>query len=81
MYVLAGKVNNVVDKLITAKEERASVPCTLKQDEVEPFLRDVMTRSEPWNSLKLIILGHGRIGKTTLLHSIKDILQLRNKIV
>lgn len=42
--------------------------------EIEQFLGDLLRKSEPWNSLKLVFLGHGRIGKTTLVHALKNII-------
>jgi hypothetical protein len=32
---------------------------------------DLSTQGEEWNTLKLVILGHGEVGKTTLLHAIR----------
>jgi hypothetical protein len=51
------------------------VPRSLEQHEIRPFLIELIKSSEEWKAMKLIILGHGRIGKTTMLHVLKDILQ------
>jgi hypothetical protein len=63
--------------LSTAQEQRNSVPQSLKKEEIKPFLQELKTASEEWKAMKLIILGKGRIGKTTTLHVIKDILKER----
>jgi hypothetical protein len=34
-----------------------------------------MKNSTPWHSMKLVVLGNGRIGKTTLLHTMFQLLK------
>jgi GTPase SAR1 family protein len=41
-------------------------------EEVYQFLADINMQGEKWNALKLVILGHGEVGKTTLLHAIQS---------
>jgi hypothetical protein len=38
---------------------------------VEQFIIDIHEQGEEWNTLKLVVLGHGEVGKTTLLHAIR----------
>jgi GTPase SAR1 family protein len=42
-----------------------------KFEEIDQFLTDIITQGEKWNTLKMVILGHGEAGKTTLLHAIR----------
>jgi hypothetical protein len=51
---------------------RNSVPRSIKEGDIEPFLRELMKTSTPWYSLKLVLLGNGRVGKTTLLHKMLE---------
>ena len=55
----------------------------LKEDEIKKFVNDLVTQREEWNSLKLVVLGHGEIGKTTLLDALKKskgLLQVFQKV-
>lgn len=52
------------------KAHRDSVPLNLKKSKIRPFLKQ--SSSEPWKAMKLVVLGHGGIGKTTLVHKLKD---------
>jgi hypothetical protein len=38
-------------------------------------MQELLLASEDWKVLKLVVLGHGRIGKTTMLHAMKTILE------
>jgi len=40
----------------------------------ESFLIELMKNSEEWRAMKLVVLGNGRIGKTTLLQSLKKLI-------
>jgi hypothetical protein len=52
-----------------------SVPDTLTTTrEIRDYLRECMEGTEEWRAMRIIVLGHGRIGKTTLICSIQDIL-------
>ena len=62
--------NNCFFNIITGQEQRTSVPL----HEIRLFLIELIKSSEEWKVMKLIILGHGGIGKTTMLHVLKDIL-------
>ena len=49
-----------------------SVPQTLtNKEELRIFLNELKTQGEKWNALKLVVLGHGEVGKTTLIHAIR----------
>jgi hypothetical protein len=38
-------------------------------------MKDLCEQGEKWNTLKLVVLGHGEVGKTTLLHTIRRYLE------
>jgi GTPase SAR1 family protein len=40
-------------------------------EEVHQLFTDLCFQGEKWNELKLVLLGHGDVGKTTLLHAIR----------
>ncbi len=54
---------------------RNSVPRKpdMKEDEMRQFIQQLMTDAEEWKAIKMVVLGHGQIGKTTLLHTINQI--------
>lgn len=55
--------------------QRNSVPQGhLTEQQIETFLIELMKNSRPWRTMKLIILGHGHIGKTTLLAAFKNLM-------
>lgn len=58
--------NRVCKDLGLDKAHRDSVPLNLPINQIKSFLEASKT-SEPWNTMKLVVLGHGRIGKTTLV--------------
>lgn len=41
----------------------------LREDEIRRHIEQLLQEGEEWRSIKLIVLGNGRIGKTTLLHT------------
>ena len=52
-----------------------SVPLGLQsEDDLRQFLADLSQQAEKWNALKLVVLGHGEVGKTTLIHAAKQYL-------
>ena len=58
-----------------------SVPQTLtKEEELKTFLKELKTQGEKWNALKLVVLGHGEVGKTTLIQAIKRSLDIRTRV-
>lgn len=44
-------------------------------------LEELKKSSEVWRAMKLVVLGHGRIGKTTLLHVLKSLLDYKDSTV
>ncbi len=56
--------------------QRNSVPRRpdMDKDEMRAYVQQLMSEGEEWKAIKMIVLGHGRIGKTTLLHSIHQII-------
>ena len=65
----------LIEECYSGKQQRQSVPHSLAQESIQPFLEDLMTKSEPWRAMKLVVLGNGQIGKTTMLHSLKQLVQ------
>ncbi len=55
---------------------RNSVPrrIDMSKDEMKNYVEQLMKGSEQWKAMKMVVLGNGRIGKTTLLHSFDQIL-------
>ncbi len=55
---------------------RNSVPRQpdMKAEEMRSLIDQLLKNAEKWNAIKLVVLGNGRIGKTTLLHSINNLL-------
>ena len=41
------------------------------EEAVENFFKDYLAGSEEWREMKIMVLGHGRIGKTTLVHAVQ----------
>jgi hypothetical protein len=57
------------------KAQRNSIPQSLEQEEdIRAFLKELMEGSKDLRTMKLIVLGDGRIGKTTLLNAMKSVL-------
>lgn len=58
-------------------EELVNIPQHLtKRAEMREFLLELRKGVEEWRALKLVVLGHGRIGKSTLVQALKDIIQV-----
>ena len=66
------ELNSVCKKLGVGSEIRNSVH--QRHKEIEHFVKELKLSSEPWKTIKLVVLGHGRIGKTTLLSALENIL-------
>lgn len=63
--------NQVCKSLGLSKAHFNSVPLNLPEGQIKSFL-EAAKRSEPWKAMKLVVLGHGRIGKSTLVHRLKE---------
>lgn len=59
---------------MAAKQQRNSVPRTLTIKEIELFLKEIVKASSDWRSMKLVVLGNGRIGKTTTIDTIMKLI-------
>lgn len=68
--------NKICHKLGANIQFRNSIPKNLKTETpITSFIQQLMSKSSEWRAMKLVVLGHGRIGKTTLLsvlHSVVD---------
>lgn len=70
--------NRICNELKANMVMRNSIPQHLPVGEMRQFLYALMKNSEPLRSMKLVVLGHGRIGKTTLLNAMRNILDANN---
>ena len=52
--------------------ERSSLP------EIRDWVRTAMEGTEKWQKMRVIVIGHGRIGKTSLIHTLQDSLVCKN---
>lgn len=74
-------LNMVCKRLGASVIQRNSIPeGYFSEDQIEEILLELIKSSEKWNSMKLIILGHGQIGKTTLLTEFKTLIDPRFKV-
>ncbi len=55
---------------------RNSVPrrADMKDCEMREYVEQLISEGEQWKSLKMVVLGNGQIGKTTLLHAFNQLL-------
>ncbi len=53
---------------------RDSVPRDTPIDRIEKFVEQLLNGSEERREMKLVVLGNGGIGKTTLLYTTKKLL-------
>lgn len=68
-------LNNVCQQVGVGSYLRKSVPeGKMKKQKMEIFLKELKHRSEPWKTMKIVVLGHGQVGKTTLLEAIRAVL-------
>jgi hypothetical protein len=67
-------LNHVCNELKASKKLRSGVPQSIGKYEIQKYLRELMKSSEEWHAMKLVVLGHGRIGKTTMLTKLHSIL-------
>lgn len=79
------KQYNIIKRFITINKackdlgltafHRNSVPPSMQEkQQIRNFLQEMGNSVEEWRSLKLVVLGHGQIGKTTFLVALKRLL-------
>jgi polynucleotide 5'-kinase involved in rRNA processing len=66
-------LNLINRNIFTAKEQRNSVPLNIDKKDIRGFIEDLVKNSEEWRAMKLVVLGNGQIGKTTMLKVLKEI--------
>jgi hypothetical protein len=66
--------NEICNKMKASKVQIKSIPQNMKKEDIQEFIKDLMKSSNELRAMKLVVLGDGRIGKTTLLNSMKLIL-------
>ena len=65
---------------LTGKALMTSVPPKLSTlGEIRDWVRTAMEASEKWQKMRVIVIGHGRIGKTSLIHTLQDSLVCKNE--
>ena len=70
-----GTLNKVCNQLKAGRHQRNSVPRHLViEKDIHNFLMELQHSSENWHAMKLVVLGNGQIGKTTMLHAMKKLL-------
>ncbi len=52
----------------------------MTEEEIRRYIKQLMSNGEQWKAIKMVVLGNGRIGKTTLLRSIDQILSPSLKV-
>lgn len=68
------RLNSACKQLGSSEVQRNSVPLGLDINKIPGLLEYLKERSEPWKKMKLVVLGHGQIGKTTLVAALHNIL-------
>jgi hypothetical protein len=58
--------------LRTSKQKQRSKGASRARNQA--VLEQLANDSQEWKAMKLVILGNGQVGKTTMLHAIKGIL-------
>jgi hypothetical protein len=71
-YTLCNKICN---QLGVSIKYRNSIPRSLRnENEIRAFVEELKANSSEWRAMKLVTLGHGRIGKTTLLSRMRSLI-------
>lgn len=61
--------------IIVGRTHAESVPPSLiTAGEIRDYLRKIMEGNEEWRAMKVVVLGNGKIGKSTLIYEIKKTL-------
>jgi hypothetical protein len=75
-------LNRICNKMGAGKILRDSIPHHLDNSkQIYEFLEALTAGSEPLRSMKLVVLGNGQIGKTTLINAMKNMLNPNNQKV
>jgi DNA replication protein DnaC len=74
--------NQICNELGAGKILRDSIPrCLDTSKHIYEFLEALTAGSEPLRQMKLVVLGNGQIGKTTLLNAMYNMLNPNNQKV
>ncbi len=65
-------LNSLCKEIGVGKQQRNSVPIEWDVETMRTYLHEIKKESVSWKTMKLVLLGDGRIGKTTLLEKIKS---------
>jgi hypothetical protein len=68
--------NRICNEMKVSKEQKNSIPRNMKPKNFQHFLKELRENSKELRAMKLVVLGDGRIGKTTLLNAMKSILDM-----
>jgi tRNA U34 5-carboxymethylaminomethyl modifying GTPase MnmE/TrmE len=41
------------------------------EEQITTFVKELISKSSEWRAMKLVTLGHGRVGKTSLLNRLR----------
>ena len=66
--------NRICNEMKASPAQRNSIPNNMDPDDMSKFIEELMKNSEELRAMKLVVLGDGRIGKTTLLNAMRSIL-------
>lgn len=75
-----GERNKICNKMKASQAQGNSIPHNMKKEDIPQFLADLQKSSEELRAMKLMVLGDGRIGKTTLLNAMKRILGEKHQV-
>ncbi len=67
--------NRICKEIGVGQRERNSIPLGWNEQEARIFLNEIKKGSTTWKTMKLVLLGDGRVGKSTLLNRIKFLQQ------
>ncbi len=68
-------INELCHQLNANRLLRNSIPLKMDdKEEIAPLLHHLIAGSEEWRAMRIVVLGHGRIGKTALIREVKAIL-------
>lgn len=61
------ELNRICKELRVGKLHRNTVPFLTPIDKIQSSLNESLRESEEWKTMKIVVLGNGGIGKTTLV--------------